>query len=142
MFLDASALVAIFNREEDGADWEQRLALLQSGLVISPMVKFEACLAIARSAWERTGGKGKTRSELLVEARTYVERYLATLGAREIAITAEIGNAAIDAAATYGKVVGHKAALNMGDCFSYACAKVQGLPLLYKGNDFSKTDLS
>jgi ribonuclease VapC len=35
----------------------------------------------------------------------------------------------------------HKAGLNLGDCFSYALAKQTGKPLLYKGNDFSKTDI-
>jgi ribonuclease VapC len=41
----------------------------------------------------------------------------------------------------FGKASGHPAALNFGDVFSYALAKVRGLPLLYKGNDFSETDL-
>ena len=36
----------------------------------------------------------------------------------------------------------HPAALNMGDCCSYALAKFTGEPLLYKGNDFSKTDIT
>jgi ribonuclease VapC len=35
----------------------------------------------------------------------------------------------------------HPASLNFGDCFSYALAKLRGDPLLFKGNDFSKTDL-
>ncbi len=35
----------------------------------------------------------------------------------------------------------HKAALNLGDCFSYALAKTFDAPLLFKGNDFSLTDL-
>ena len=35
----------------------------------------------------------------------------------------------------------HRAGLNFGDCFSYALAKGAGVPLLFKGNDFSHTDL-
>jgi len=35
----------------------------------------------------------------------------------------------------------HKAGLNFGDCFSYALAKAMGEPLLFKGNDFSQTDI-
>ena len=35
----------------------------------------------------------------------------------------------------------HPAALNYGDCFSYALAQVMGEPLLYKGDDFSRTDI-
>jgi len=42
----------------------------------------------------------------------------------------------------YGKGSGHAAGLNFGDLFSYALAKAQGLPLLFKGNDFSETDIA
>jgi ribonuclease VapC len=36
---------------------------------------------------------------------------------------------------------GHQAKLNFGDCFAYALAKVTGEPLLFKGDDFAKTDI-
>ncbi len=49
--------------------------------------------------------------------------------------------AAYAAFVAFGKGSGHPAALNYGDLFSYALAKVRGLPLLYKGNDFSETDI-
>ena len=42
----------------------------------------------------------------------------------------------------FGKGSGHAAGLNFGDIFSYALAKVRGLPLLYKGSDFSETDIA
>jgi ribonuclease VapC len=42
----------------------------------------------------------------------------------------------------FGKGSGHAAQLNFGDCFAYALAKVTGEPLLYKGNDFSQTDIA
>jgi ribonuclease VapC len=41
----------------------------------------------------------------------------------------------------YGRGSGHAAKLNFGDCFSYALAKEADEPLLYKGNDFSHTDV-
>lgn len=41
----------------------------------------------------------------------------------------------------YGKGSGHPAQLNFGDTFSFALAKVKNVPLLYKGNDFSQTDV-
>lgn len=41
----------------------------------------------------------------------------------------------------FGKGSGHPAQLNLGDCFAYAIAKRHGIKLLYKGNDFSQTDL-
>lgn len=46
-----------------------------------------------------------------------------------------------EAARKYGRGR-HSAALNMGDCFAYACAKSLGATLLYKGDDFTKTDLA
>lgn len=50
-------------------------------------------------------------------------------------------DAAYAAFVVFGKGSGHPAGLNFGDVFSYALAKVRGLPLLYKGGDFSQTDL-
>ena len=51
-------------------------------------------------------------------------------------------NAAYAAFVAFGKGSGHPAALNFGDVFSYALAKVRGLPLLYKGTNFSETDIT
>jgi len=48
---------------------------------------------------------------------------------------------AFNAFVTYGKGSGHPAGLNFGDVFSYALAKTRHLPLLFKGEDFSKTDI-
>lgn len=47
---------------------------------------------------------------------------------------------AADAYAHFGRGR-HPAALNMGDCYAYACAKVNRANLLFKGTDFSKTDI-
>ena len=49
--------------------------------------------------------------------------------------------AAIEAFEKFGKGR-HKASLNFGDCISYALAKVRGIPLLYKGEDFAHTDIA
>ena len=59
-----------------------------------------------------------------------------------MAVSPEVGRFALDASATFGKVVGHVADLNFGDCFAYACAKALKTSLLYKGNDFAHTDLA
>ena len=48
---------------------------------------------------------------------------------------------AYEAFVAYGRGSGHPAALNFGDVFSYALAKSRGVPLLYKGEDFARTDL-
>ena len=50
-------------------------------------------------------------------------------------------DAAYSAFVAFGKGSGHPAGLNFGDLFSYALAKVRGLPLLYKGADFAQTDV-
>ena len=50
-------------------------------------------------------------------------------------------DAAYAAFVAFGKGSGHPAGLNFGDVFSYALAKVRGLPLLYKGEDFAQTDV-
>lgn len=42
----------------------------------------------------------------------------------------------------FGKGSGHPAGLNFGDVFSYALAKMRGLSLLYKGDDFARTDVA
>ena len=56
-----------------------------------------------------------------------------------------VGAAEMDAAyaafVTYGKGSGHPAGLNFGDLFGYAVAKLRGLPLLFKGDDFASTDI-
>ena len=53
----------------------------------------------------------------------------------------EVTRLALDAFERYGKGH-HPAGLNFGDCFSYALAALTGEPLLFKGEDFSKTDLA
>ncbi|HSI40346.1 MAG TPA: type II toxin-antitoxin system VapC family toxin [Xanthobacteraceae bacterium] len=59
-----------------------------------------------------------------------------------LTLTPDIGRSALEAFDRYGKGGGHPAQLNMGDCFAYACAKLHNVPLLYKGNDFARTDLA
>ena len=55
-------------------------------------------------------------------------------------VTAEQADAARDAWRRFGKG-NHPAGLNFGDCFAYALAKATGEPLLFKGDDFARTDI-
>ena len=142
MFIDASALVSILRREEDWAELQERILTTADVIFVSAMVRFEATLAIARDLSTSPNLSGFSKSALISEAAALVADYLKEIDAREVVIDSDIGAAAVDAASTYGKAVGHKADLNMGDCFSYACAKSLNIPLLYKGNDFSHTDLA
>ena len=56
-------------------------------------------------------------------------------------VTVEQARIARQAYRDYGKGSGHPAGLNFGDCFSYALAREKREPILFKGEDFSKTDL-
>ncbi len=66
--------------------------------------------------------------------------FLARVNVRVVPFTSEHVDAALFAHARYGKGH-HPAKLNFGDCMSYAVARVSAQPLLYKGEDFSKTDI-
>jgi len=57
-------------------------------------------------------------------------------------VTAQQAQQGLEAYAKYGNGLKSKAGLNCGDCFSYALAKVTGAPLLFKGGDFSETDIT
>jgi ribonuclease VapC len=109
----------------------------------SPSSAFEATVAIARrkSVAER-GDQAPTPPALIDQCQTIVMGFLAELKAIEIPLDTGIRELAIKAARDYGRYVGHPAKLNFGDCFSYACAKAYRVPLLYKGNDFSQTDMA
>jgi len=56
-------------------------------------------------------------------------------------VTEEQAYLALDAYDRFGKGTGHRAGLNYGDCFSYALARQTGEQLLFKGNDFTYTDI-
>ena len=75
-------------------------------------------------------------------AQVTVAQFIEDLGIKKATVSADIGRKAVDAAKRYAKVGGHAADLNFADCFAYACARAYGVPLLYKGNDFTQTDLA
>lgn len=138
MFLDASVIVAILGREPDHEELETQVLAAIGAIFVSPLVKFEAAAGLAR---QKTRAGAKPTGEQVKHARAAVEALLADLDAVEVDVTPEIGDLALQAAGTYGKLVGHEADLNFGDCFAYACAKHLGVRLLYKGADFLRTDL-
>lgn len=140
-FVDASALVAIINEEPGYQELEKQLSDETKRLYVSPLVRFEATMAIARIAIAAAKGSAD-RSAIIADAKGVVDEVIEALDAKDIAIDAKVGNLATEAAIQYGKVAGHKARLNFGDCFAYAAAKAYRLPLIYKGNDFSETDLA
>lgn len=138
MFIDASAIVAILNREPDADALVQRIEAHNGDRFVSPLVRFETTAALARS---RSGTRHPT-PEQFAEAEAITNAFCASIEAKDITITPTIGDKALLAGRTYGKFVGHEADLNFGDCYAHACATAYRVPLLYKGNDFSKTDLA
>jgi ribonuclease VapC len=130
MFVDASVLLAILLREPDADSYAEQIETTVRPCT-SPIALFETASALmARKHLPRIVTEDEIRM-LLVDS-----------GIEVLPITEQIGHLAMDAFDRYGKGRGHPAQLNMGDCFAYACAKAHGLRLLYKGNDFSRTDLA
>ena len=74
-------------------------------------------------------------------SRDQLETYLDGLLTQIVPFTASQAAIARTAYQTYGKDSGHPAQLNFGDCISYALAKETGEPLLFKGDDFTHTDV-
>lgn len=126
MILDSSAIVAILLREPDHEALLERLASTETAAVGTPTLT--EC-GIVLSA--RLGAQGKTLLARFVEE--------ATLSV--IPFTTEHHLAALDAYLRYGKGR-HAAALNFGDCMTYATARLAGQPLLCVGDDFTRTDLA
>ena len=129
MFVDASAIVAILTREDDEPELIERLRgagpKTTSGVAV-----YEAVLALAR----KTEGS-------LTAAVEQVDAFLDLTETQVVAMPPMVGRDAVAAFESYGKRR-HPANLNMGDCFAYAMAKHLNVPLLYKGDDFAKTDLA
>jgi len=70
-----------------------------------------------------------------------LDAFLLKSGMTVVEVSPRIADIALDAYRRFGKGTGHSAALNFGDCFSYALAKYLDAPVLFKGNDFSLTDI-
>lgn len=142
MFVDASVVVAILAREPGYEVFKRRLESAGGPFFISPMVRFETVVALARLKATEKAGKGTPTLQLIQEVQDIVDEFIAVLDAEEVALSASIGKRAIEASAVYGKGIGHAASLNLGDCFAYACARELNVALLYKGDDFIHTDLA
>jgi ribonuclease VapC len=75
-------------------------------------------------------------------AREELDQLLAELEVEIVSFNRAQADFAIAAHMQYGKGSGHPAQLNFGDCFTYALAKEQDEPILFKGNDFAQTDIA
>lgn len=121
---DASAVLAILLGEPDGTAMED--AIIKASAVVMSPVNYWEVLVRAQSLASAAGG-------------AQAEAVIASLAIKVLPLSAEDARQAARAFARYGKP--HPARLNLGDCFAYALAMEKGAPLLFKGNDFSQTDV-
>jgi ribonuclease VapC len=126
MVIDTSALIALLLGEPETEALAQTIAVARTRLV-SAFTVLEAGIVIEA----RKGGAGARELDLLLH------------GAQidVVPLTGEQADLARAAWRRYGKGR-HPAGLNIGDCCSYALAQLSGEPLLFKGEDFSQTDVA
>ncbi len=126
MIVDTSAVLAVLFSEPDADRFERAIAAADRSR-ISAANFVEAAVVVDL----QTDAAGSRHFD------TFVRRSRLTIEP----VTEEQAHLARQAYFDYGKSR-HPAGLNLGDCFAYALAKATGEPLLFKGNDFSKTDIA
>lgn len=124
MVVDTSALLAILGDEPERRRFNEALAAAESRL-LSAVSFVEASIVLEA----RHGAEGLRDLDLFLDRARI----------RVVEVDREQAAAARRAWSRFGKGR-HAAGLNLGDCFAYALARVLGRPLLYKGQDFSRTD--
>jgi ribonuclease VapC len=125
VILDSSAVLAVLFREADAEKYAEIIRQAES-CKVSAATFVELCMVI-----EAVDGPAG-----IVDCDTFFRG----IGIRIEPFTEEQAYAARQGFSQFGKGR-HAAGLNFGDCFSYALAKISGEPLLFKGNDFRKTDV-
>ncbi len=126
MIVDRSAIVAIVLREPG---WEDLVAKLSAETMCGV-----GAPTLAEAGAVLTARVGRKATSLL-------SRLVQEAGMTVIPFTEDHWRLAVEAYARFGKGR-HAAALNFGDCLTYAVARVAERPLLFVGGDFAKTDLA
>jgi ribonuclease VapC len=130
MILDTSALIAILRFEKEAPEFAR---------ILESAAKSAAQPRISAVSYVETGAVIDGSKDPIAS-----RRFDELIEAAHIAIepvTEAQARVARQAYRDFGKTSGHPAKLNFGDCFSYALAKSKGEPLLFKGQDFSRTDV-
>ena len=125
--VDSSALVAVLRREPEADDF-LRVIANANGCLLSSVSFLETSMVLAG----RAGG---------APAWAGLDGFIARANMQVVPQDHKLAASAREAFLRYGKGR-HPAALNLGDCATYALAKNQNLPLLFKGEDFTHTDLT
>jgi ribonuclease VapC len=123
--IDSSALITIVLKEPDHELVLDQIANADVILIGAPTLLETAIVLSGR---------------LMQDARPMLAMLVRRLHIQVVGFTEDHYEAASDAFLLYGKGL-YPAALNFGDCMTYAVAKLSGLPLLYTGGDFSQTDI-
>ena len=126
MIIDSSAVIAILFDEPEAQ------ALL-SQIAVAEVCRLSSASLVEIGIVLRRDAAAKRRAAF--------DEMLRLFSIKIEPVTEEQAYLALDAYDRFGKGTGHPAGLNYGDCFSYALAKQSGEPLLFKGNDFTHTDL-
>jgi len=125
MIIDSSAIVAIFRLEPEAGRFNHLIAAAPLKAMAAPGL-LETAMVIS----SLYGDEGLRR----------LDAYMQTAAIRAIPFAADHAAVAREAFLRYGKGR-HLAALNFGDCIAYATARLEAMPLLFKGEDFRLTDI-
>jgi ribonuclease VapC len=123
--VDSSALVSIARHEEDWLPFVDQLTKAVGKSWLAEGTYIEVGIVLIQQG--------------IFPDKAQFDTWLSALGVN-VDATTPIADAALEAFVRFGKGR-HPAKLNYGDCFSYALAKTLDAPLLFKGNDFSQTDI-
>jgi len=126
MILDASAILAMILAEPGSQDLIRRVGESPVVAVGAPTL-VETAMVLS--------------SRLQRDPRPLLNEFLREAEVEVIPFTRDHYDVALDAFARFGRGR-HAAGLNFGDCLTYAVARISGMPLLFTGRDFSKTDLA
>ena len=126
MVIDTSALLAILRREPERRGFIEAIEAADARLM--SVATFVEIFIVIEA---RHGAEGLRD----------LDHFIGRAGIELVPVDAEHGKAASSAFSGFGKGR-HRAALNYGDCFSYALAISKGAPVLFKGDDFVDTDVT
>ena len=126
MIVDTSAIVAILRREPDANLYVDALARADESFM-SAGTYLEAGIVVDSNGDPVLSGRF---DDLMAVSHVRVEP-----------VTEQHAALARQAYRSFGRGSGHPAGLNFGDCFAYALSRARGEPLLYKGDDFARTDV-
>lgn len=126
MVIDASVFVAILLNEPEADRFQRALVASRRPVVGAPTLVEATAVLLAR----------------VPDSMPILDELLARLGVSVVPMTPAAAQLARLAYARYGKGVGAPGVLNFGDCLAYGVAAALGEPLLFKGDDFSQTDIA